>query len=46
MMTVMFLETRLSVGGSEMMWAELIPRLDRERFRPILCCLYEAGALG
>lgn len=46
MNTVLFLTSRLGVGGAEMMWAEIIGRLDRTRFRPVLCCLYEPGLLG
>jgi glycosyltransferase involved in cell wall biosynthesis len=44
--TVMFLETSLRIGGTEMMLTQLMERLDRRRFRPILCCLYEPGILG
>jgi glycosyltransferase involved in cell wall biosynthesis len=44
--TVLFLQTSLRVGGAEMVWAKLIERLDRRRFRPILCCLYAPGVLG
>lgn len=46
MITVVLLETSLRIGGSEMMWAQLIERMDRRRFRPILCCLYAPGVLG
>lgn len=44
--TVMFLETSLRIGGTEAVLARLIQRLDRNRFRPIVCCLYEPGTLG
>lgn len=46
MKTILFLETRLGMGGAEQMWCELIKRLDRTRFRPVVCCLYEPGVLG
>lgn len=46
MMTVMFLQTSFRIGGAEMMWVQLIERLDRRRFRPIVSCLYEPGPLG
>ena len=44
--TVMFLQTSLRIGGAEMMVTQLIERLDRRRFRPMLCCLYEPGVLA
>lgn len=44
--TVLFLETSLRIGGSEMVLAQLIEYIDRRRFRPVLCCLYEEGALA
>ena len=44
--TVLFLQTSLRIGGAEMVWAKLIERLDRRRFRPVLCCLYAPGVLG
>lgn len=46
MSTVMFLETSLRIGGTETVVGQLIQRLDRRRFRPMLCCLYEPGVLG
>ena len=46
MITVLFLESRMEIGGAEQIWFELLTRLDRRRFRPILCCLYDLGALG
>ncbi len=33
-------------GGSEQVLYDLIHGLDRERFRPVLCCLYGLGELG
>lgn len=46
MINVFFLETSLGMGGSEMMWAQLIRNLDRTRFRPVVCCLYDRGQIG
>ncbi len=46
MKTIMFLGTRLGIGGAEQIWAELLPRLDKKKFRVLLCCLYEPGILG
>lgn len=46
MMTVMFLETSLRIGGTETVVAQLMQRLDRKKIRPVLACLYEPGPLG
>ncbi len=46
MRTVLFLGTRLGIGGAEQIWAKLLTRLDRNRFRPLLGCLYDPGVLG
>ena len=46
MITVLFLETSFRVGGTEMSLSRLIQGLDSRRFRPLLCCFYERGALG
>ena len=46
MITVAFLESSLRIGGTEAVLARLIQRLNRTRFRPLVCCLYEPGALG
>lgn len=43
---VMFLQTDMRVGGAEMVTANIIRRLDRERFAPELCCLKDRGTLG
>jgi glycosyltransferase involved in cell wall biosynthesis len=43
---VLFIQTDMRVGGAEMLTAEIIRRLDRDRFAPELCCLKEPGALG
>ncbi len=43
---VMFFQTDMRVGGAEMVTANIIRRLDRERFSPELCCLKDRGALG
>lgn len=46
MTTVVFLETELRLGGTEKVVTQLIERLDRTKFRPILCCVYRPGVLG
>lgn len=43
---VMFFQTDMRVGGAEMVTANIVRRLDRERFAPELCCLKDRGALG
>ena len=43
---VMFLITSMPVGGAETLLVNLIRRLDRERFLPLLCCFKALGPLG
>ncbi len=43
---VMFIQTDMRVGGAEMITANIIRRLDRQRFAPELCCLKDLGTLG
>ena len=43
---VMFIQTDMRIGGAEMLTANIIRRLDRNRFAPELCCLKERGTLG
>jgi glycosyltransferase involved in cell wall biosynthesis len=43
---VMFLITSMHVGGAETLLANLIRKLDRERFAPSLCCFKSLGPLG
>jgi glycosyltransferase involved in cell wall biosynthesis len=43
---VMFIQTDMRVGGAEMVTANIIRRIDRERFAPELCCLKSLGELG
>jgi len=42
----MFVTSSMSVDGVEGLSAELIRRLDRDRFWPQLCCLKSLGPLG
>ncbi len=45
--TIAFVHHRLRLGGgSEQVLYDLIHGLDKERFRPVLCCLYDLGELG
>jgi len=43
---VMFVVTSMPIGGAEMLLVELLRRMDRRRFSPMLCCLKELGPLG
>jgi glycosyltransferase involved in cell wall biosynthesis len=43
---VMFMQTDMRIGGAEMLTANIIRRLNRDRFAPELCCLKEPGELG
>ncbi len=43
---VMFVHTEMVVGGAETLLAELLRRMDRERFLPELCCLKRLAELG
>jgi len=43
---VLFLEPTLGPGGAERVLFEVVTRLDRERFKPIVCCLKQPGVVG
>jgi glycosyltransferase involved in cell wall biosynthesis len=43
---VLFLEPTLPLGGAERVLFDLVTRLDRDRFRPVVCCLKTPGAIG
>jgi glycosyltransferase involved in cell wall biosynthesis len=43
---VLFLEPTLGPGGAERILFELVTRLDRNRFAPVVCCLREPGHFG
>jgi len=43
---VLFVQTDMRIGGAEMLTANVLRRLDRDRFAPELCCLKEASSLG
>ncbi len=43
---VMFVITVMPVGGAETLLAEIVRRMDRERFAPELCCLKWFGPMG
>ncbi len=43
---VLFLTTSMPIGGAETLLVNLIRRLDRGHFTPLLACLKQAGPLG
>ncbi|MHB8900179.1 MAG: glycosyltransferase [Thermoguttaceae bacterium] len=43
---VMFVHTEMVVGGAETLLAELLRKMDRDRFLPELCCLKRLAELG
>lgn len=43
---VMFMQTDMRIGGAEMLTANILRRLNCDRFAPELCCLKELGELG
>jgi len=42
---ILFVIGTLDVGGTERQLVELLTRLDRRRFEPVVCCLAAGGAL-
>jgi len=44
--TIAFVQPSLPVGGSEKILCDLIRGLDKDKFRPVVCCLYGPGPLG
>lgn len=45
-MKILFVHSRLSLGGAEKMAYEVIKGLDRSRFQVKVCCLYSPGTIG
>ena len=43
---ILFLDSIFFLGGAERVTYDLVHRLDRERYRPVLCTLYEPGPVG
>ena len=43
---VAFVTTSLGIGGAERLLVELVTRLDRKLFTPVLVCLKERAVLG
>ncbi len=44
--TVIFLETSARMGGTETVLSRLMNGMRKDRFRPVLCCLFEPGVIG
>jgi hypothetical protein len=36
----------MPVGGAEVLWLNVLKKLDRSRFNPITCCMIEDGEIG
>ncbi len=45
MTKILFVIGTLDVGGTERQLVELLTRIDRRRFQPVVCCLSRGGAL-
>src|SRR3990172_1234969 len=43
---ILFLASKLALGGAERVIYRLLRDLDRRRFKPIACCLYDKGEIG
>lgn len=43
---ILFLVLSLDVGGSERHISNLVSNLNREKFNPVVCCLYDLGLIG
>ncbi len=41
--TILFLPCNMRIGGAERQLVDLATRLDRRRFRPLVCCFREVG---
>ena len=45
-MKIVFLSTGLNVGGAEIMLYNLLSKIDRDRFKPIVVSLVDRGIYG
>ena len=43
---ILYLIATLDVGGAERQLVELVKRIDKRKFNPIVCCLTRGGPLG
>ena len=46
MKNVLSLFVRMPVGGAEIVWLNILQKMDRSRFNPITCCIAEKGVIG
>lgn len=46
MMNILCVFATMPVGGAEMLWLNVLRKLDRDRFNPITCCIGEKGSVG
>ena len=44
--SILLLESKFALGGSERITYDIVRRLDVQRYRPVLCTLYEPGEVG
>lgn len=44
--SILLLESKFALGGSERITYDVVRRLDVQRYRPVLCTLYEPGEVG
>ena len=44
--SILLLESKFGLGGSERITYDVVRRLDVQRYRPVLCTLYEPGEVG
>jgi glycosyltransferase involved in cell wall biosynthesis len=44
--SIIYVIGTLNVGGAERHLAQIVPRLDRSRWKPVVCCLTERGELA
>ena len=44
--SILLLESKFALGGSERITYDVVRRLNVQRYRPVLCTLYEPGEVG
>ena len=44
--SILYVIGSLNIGGAERHLAQVLPRLDRSRWKPVVCCLTERGKLA
>lgn len=46
MINVLGLFATMPVGGAEILWLNVLRKIDRSRFNPITCCIADKGIIG